>query len=333
MTIIIMNDMNDFMERSMSIETAVNGGSVRQKSEDLLRVERIGRREIEFIDSNEFESMFASKESLHAFEQVGSKRAKSDREFRESEQLACLAPALSEPLLSFAEEQHEFRRMNFLKYSAARLRTTLSLHRPSRKKLDEIERLLSDAVRARDHIIRANLRLVISNAGKYCSASYCFEDLVSDGSLALMDAVDKFDYQRGFRFSTYATHAIRRSYFRKIERRQKDRSRFVVTDPDVLATKEDHFEVDHDAPAQSRLMEHVVGSLAGHLTERELHIVEGRFGLNGRSGPLTLMQLSGELGICKERVRQVEGLALQKLHAVAVNFSEPPNEVLESLRS
>ena len=84
----------------------------------------------------------------------------------------------------------------------------------------------------------------------------------------------------------------------------------------------DHQEVDHDAPAEARLMEHMVEVMSEHLTERERQIIEGRFGLNGRSEPLTLMQLSAELGICKERVRQVEGTALKKLHAVAVQYSK-----------
>ena len=126
-----------------------------------------------------------------------------------------------------------------------------------------------------------------------------------------MEAVDKFDYQRGFRFSTYATHAIRRSFFRKIERRQKECHRFVATDPNTMTATPDRFEIDHDAPAESRLIGRVVGSLSEHLTERELHIVEGRFGLNGRSEPRTLMELSGELGICKERAWTSEAKACE----------------------
>ena len=167
--------------------------------------------------------------------------------------------------------------MNYLKF-AARLRSTLKPNRPSPRKLDEIEQSLNEANQAREHVIRANLRLVISNAGKYCSANYGFEDLVSDGSLALMEAVDKFDYRRGFRFSTYATHAIRRSFFRKMERKQKDRHRFVVTDPELMSSAPDDFVVDYDAPAESRLIGHVVRNLDEHLTERERHIVEKWFG-------------------------------------------------------
>ncbi len=301
-----------------------------ERANQRLRAERILQAEIEFIDSDEFETMLAAKTALTQFESVAPRRRRAVRTMGDGKPLACLAPALNEPLLSFAEEQHEFRRMNYLKFVASRLRSTLNGQRPSSRKLDEIERSLTEANQVREHIIRTNLRLVISNAGKYCSSNYGFEDLVSDGSLALMEAVDKFDYQRGFRFSTYATHAIRRSFFRKIERRQKDRQRFVATDPSLMTSAPDRFEVDHDAPAENRLIGHVVGRLKEHLTERELHIVEGRFGLNGRSEPRTLMELSGELGICKERVRQVEGLALKKLHAVALSHSKPQSERLES---
>ena len=290
-------------------------------SKNQLRLERILTLEIEFIESDEFESMLTTRIRPGVFETVPVNPSANVNGTSESDNLCCLAPALGEPLLSFAEEQHEFRRMNFLKFQAARLQLSIDADRPDSNTLDQIERLLSEAKNVRDHIIRSNMRLVISNAGKYCTSSYGFEDLVSDGSLSLMEAVEKFNYQLGFRFSTYATHAIRRSFFRRIERRQKDRKRFTVTDPEIMISTPDSQEVDYDAPAEGRLMAHMVEVMSEHLTERERKIIEGRFGLNGRSEPLTLVQLSAELGICKERVRQVEGTALKKLHAVAVEYS------------
>ncbi len=303
----------------MKLAASSTNGSEISKSQ--LRLERILKLEIEFIESDEFESMLAAQTRPGVFEIVPLSASPKVQEEVEAENLPCLAPALGEPLLSFAEEQHEFRRMNFLKFQAARLQLSLDAARPDEETMNQIERLLSQAKDARDHIIRSNMRLVVSNAGKYCTSSYGFEDLVSDGSLSLMDAVEKFNYQLGFRFSTYATHAIRRSFFRRIERKQKDRKRFAVTDPEIMMTAPDHQEVDYDAPAEARLMDHMVEVMSDHLTERERQIIEGRFGLNGRGEPKTLMQLSSELGICKERVRQVEGTALKKLHAVAVEYS------------
>jgi RNA polymerase primary sigma factor len=289
-------------------------GALRKRCEHILQLK------IEFVHSDEFETMLSMKPNLAKFEGVPHRKSRVPGTLEQHRSLSCLAPALNEPLFSFAEEQHEFRRMNYLKFIAARIRATLCLARPSRRKIEEIERHLAEVSDARNHIVRSNLRLVISNAAKYCSTNYGFEDLVSDGSLALMEAVDKFDYRRGFRFSTYATHAIRRSFFRKIDRRQKECRRFIVTDPDAMTSTADPFDVDFDAPVQNQLMHQIVSSLGDHLTERELHIVESRFGLNGRSEPRTLMQLSNELGICKERVRQVEGVALQKLHAAAASY-------------
>ena len=276
---------------------------------------------IEYIPSTEFEPMLVAKARLSLFEEVPLTGSVACKEAKPAENRGGLTPALEEPLLSFAEEQHEFRRMNFLKFSAHRLQLTLNPQNPDPRTVAEISRLLTEARQVRDHLIRANLRLVVSNSGKYCTSSYGFEDLVSDGTLALMEAVEKFDYQRGFRFSTYATHAIRRSFFRKIGRKQKDRKRFTVTDPEVMASAADHREVDYDAPNEIRLMNHMLLVLSEHLTERELRVIEGRFGLKNSAEPQTLMELSSELGICKERVRQIEGIALGKLRTIALQFS------------
>ena len=87
------------------------------------------------------------------------------------------------------------------------------------------------------------------------------------------------------------------------------------------------FEVDYDLPSQNRLMEHMAREFSGHLTDRECQIIESRFGLNGKSESQSLKQLSSVMGICKERVRQIEKIALSKLHAVAVQYSGVSNPV------
>lgn len=295
--------------------------SVVEPARPVTKSDRILKMQIEFIPSTEFEPMLVAKARLNVLEAVPLNGSVVRKDAASDESLKCLAPALGESLLSFAEEQHEFRRMNFLKFSAQRLQSTLDQSNPDARTVAEIERLLAEAQQTRDHLIRANMRLVVANAGKYCTTSYSFEDLVSDGTLALMEAVEKFDYQRGFRFSTYATHAIRRSFFRKIGRRQKDRTRFTVTDPEVLTSAVDHREVDFDAPNETQLINHMLLVLSDHLTERELRVIEGRFGLKNEAEPRTLMELSSELGICKERVRQIEGIALGKLRTFALKYS------------
>jgi RNA polymerase primary sigma factor len=79
-----------------------------------------------------------------------------------------------------------------------------------------LEGILHEGVDARDHLIRANTRLVVSIAKKYIGRGVPFLDLIQEGNLGLMKAVEKFEYQRGYRFSTYATWWIRQTITRAI---------------------------------------------------------------------------------------------------------------------
>ncbi len=100
--------------------------------------------------------------------------------------------------------------------------------RDSRRELDRLngntdpqlrpalEAAIEDGLRAREHIIKANTRLVVSIAKKYIGQGVPFLDLIQEGNLGLMKAVEKFEYKRGFRFSTYATWWIRQTITRSI---------------------------------------------------------------------------------------------------------------------
>lgn len=84
------------------------------------------------------------------------------------------------------------------------------------EKAAELQRRILDARAARDHLIKANTRLVVSIAKKYMGRGVPFLDLIQEGNLGLMKAVEKFDYHRGYRFSTYATWWIRQTITRAI---------------------------------------------------------------------------------------------------------------------
>ncbi len=79
-----------------------------------------------------------------------------------------------------------------------------------------LEAIVADGIAAREHLIKANTRLVVSIAKKYMGSGVHFLDLIQEGNLGLMKAVEKFDYTRGFRFSTYATWWIRQTITRAI---------------------------------------------------------------------------------------------------------------------
>ncbi len=90
----------------------------------------------------------------------------------------------------------------------------LNGHDPDRRR--ELEFIAEDGIAAREHLIKANTRLVVSIAKKYMGSGVPFLDLIQEGNLGLMKAVEKFDYTRGFRFSTYATWWIRQTITRAI---------------------------------------------------------------------------------------------------------------------
>ena len=121
---------------------------------------------------------------------------------------AYLASLYDVPLLTREQETHLFRKMNYLKHEASNLRETLDMDRPNRRLMDRIENLYEESVATKNLIISANLRLVVSIAKRYVGPAEDFFELVSDGNLSLLRAVEKFDVSRGNSFSTYATWAI-----------------------------------------------------------------------------------------------------------------------------
>lgn len=118
------------------------------------------------------------------------------------------------PLLSLEEEVDLAKRIERSKEAEAE---NVNLNgRKNAAKRAEIQELRKDAIAAREHLIKANTRLVVSIAKKYMGRGVPFLDLIQEGNLGLMKAVEKFDYHRGYRFSTYATWWIRQTITRAI---------------------------------------------------------------------------------------------------------------------
>lgn len=226
---------------------------------------------------------------------------------------AYFASLYAVPLLGFEQEAALFRRMNYLKFRANQLRAGLNPSRPRAAIVEEIERLLSTAGQHRERIVAANLRLVVSIARRFAGESADFEELVSDGNLTLLSAVEKFDYSRGFRFSTYATHAIQRDFFRQIRKRRTDRARFVQASDESVAAVEDRESTLASQVEQLRRSRQLTTLMERELTDRERFIVTRRYGLDHDAGKQTLATIGAELGVSKERVRQLEIQAIEAL--------------------
>lgn len=226
---------------------------------------------------------------------------------------------------------------------------------------------------AKEKLVQANLRLVVSIAKKYIGQGVLFMDLVQEGSLGLIKAAEKYDYRKNFKFSTYATWWIKQTIIRAISnhsrtiripvhmlekiRRYKKACNDIVcnnildTDNeaiskisgldskkieevksalkkepvslDTLVTDdlciqdyiEDTTYVSPETSTQNKLQEKDITKLISVLDTREQEIIRRRFGIDNEE-PKTLEQIGNAMGFSKERIRQLENSALQKLRGV-----------------
>jgi RNA polymerase primary sigma factor/RNA polymerase sigma factor len=228
-----------------------------------------------------------------------------------------LASLYEVPLLSRKQEVHLFRKLNYLKYRASRLRAKLDPARPRRGLMDRIERLYDEAVATKNQIIRANLRLVVSIAKRHVGPADNFFELVSDGNMSLMRAVEKFDYSRGNKFSTYASWAVMKNFARSIPDEHRRRERFRTSQPELFSAAEDDRGDPLEQQSAQSQREAQVEKMLQRLDEREQRIIVRRFGLRRGEAPLTLKEVGAELGVTKERIRQIEARAMSKLRQAA----------------
>jgi RNA polymerase primary sigma factor/RNA polymerase sigma factor len=228
-----------------------------------------------------------------------------------------LAGLYEVPLLTRAQEAHLFRKMNYLKYKAAKLRSQLDPSQPKSSLMDMIDEHYAEAVVTKNQILRANLRLVVSIAKRYIRPAENFFELVSDGNMSLMRAAEKFDFARGYKFSTYASWAIMKNFARTIPDEYRHRDRFRTSNAEMFSTVEDARTGQYEQEsAQLQRQSQVQGILKG-LDERERQIVTSRFGLGHGQQPLTLKQVGAAMGVTKERIRQIQCRAMGILRKAA----------------
>jgi RNA polymerase sigma factor (sigma-70 family) len=222
------------------------------------------------------------------------------------------------PLLTRDQERSLFRRYNYLKFKAAKVRERMQASRvPRVEEIAEIERLLEEANRLKNRIIQANLRLVVNIAKRHVGPQANFFELISDGNMSLMRAVDKFDYMRGFKFSTYASWAIMKNFARTVPQEGVRRDRFMTGRDELLEMSHDlRFEGEEPYEEPDISVRQNIERVLEELGPREREIVKRRFGLGEFPTPQTLEDVGRHFGVTKERVRQLETRALGKLRGL-----------------
>ncbi len=228
-----------------------------------------------------------------------------------------LASLYEVPLLTREQEQHVFRKFNFLKYKATKLREQLDPSHARSSMMDEIERLYDQAVTVKNQIVRANLRLVVSIAKRHVGPTDNFFELVSDGNMSLIRAAEKFDYARGNKFSTYASWAIMKNFARTIPDEHRRRDRFRTSQSEMFGATADGRTDQYGQESAQTTRVSQIGKILERLDDREQKIIISRFGLDHSQEPLTLKEVGHEMGVTKERVRQIEARALAKLRQAA----------------
>jgi RNA polymerase primary sigma factor len=280
-----------------------------------MRARRILGTKLEFIDHESFHDPDRAAEIVGPMPEPAD--GKAPRRPKAPKGLPPYLASLYEvPLLDRTQEMHLFRKMNFLKHRAHELRQQLDPNKARTADLDEIERLQEEALSVKNQIIRANLRLVVSIAKRHVGPSNNFFELVSDGNMSLIRAVEKFDFSRGNKFSTYASWAIMKNFARTIPEENYRRDRFVTGHEEMFEAAADNRTDEHEYESALKRMQEAVKGMLGRLDDRERKIIISRFGLGGASEQ-TLEQLGRELGITKERVRQIESRAQDKLRRIA----------------
>ncbi|MFB3429461.1 MAG: sigma-70 family RNA polymerase sigma factor [Phycisphaerales bacterium] len=224
-------------------------------------------------------------------------------------------------ILTGAEERVIFLQYNYARFRVAELRDEI-LESPDRTPTEEqahdLLRWYRKSRVLREQIAETNLALVLAMAKRTRMSEVDFADLVSEGNMALLRAVDKFDAGRGFKFSTYACRAIIKAFSRQGMKLSKYRQRFPTDfDPKLersnfVESKREEFLTDSASEVKRIVVEN-----RADLSDIEKTVIEHRFRLEdefaSHSKPMTLEQVGQIIGVTKERVRQIQNKALEKI--------------------
>lgn len=313
--------------RQMMPQVKLPSRSVRAAltSEDRALLEKILAESVEYIAQQIFyrrnaeQRLFGGKAQLAREPTVQFLPASSVLEQEDED----TPPARRRDMVTFSPQQEQlaFKRFNYARYRLFRL---LRNCRGKRLTLANARQAIAwqrRALEIRAEIVQANVPLVLAMAKHTRRRGVDFYELISEGNMALLRAINRFACDRGFKFSTYACSAIIKSFSRIAMRAARYHGRFPNSyDPqmqqsDHLETRRREMELACVAELQA-----IVANNTVNFSEVEQKVIRARFALDSPGGngdpqpvPMTLEQIGQIIGVTKERVRQIQNQALAKL--------------------
>jgi len=221
-------------------------------------------------------------------------------------------------LMKADEERTMFLRFNFSKLKLSKLQRLIKKNGLTRKRADELLEWHRRFEHFREYLVRTNLALVLAMAKRTRLGDVDFAEVVSEGNMALIRAVDKFNVDRGFKFSTYACRAILKAFSRTALKSNRHKTRFPVEfEPDM--EKSDWQDRRRDAVEEDCIdeLKAIVTRNLAELSDVEATVIRRRFNWEQeQETPLTLEEVGQIIGVTKERVRQIQNKALAKIRNV-----------------
>ena len=221
-------------------------------------------------------------------------------------------------LMKAPEEKLMFLRFNFAKRKLVKLQ--------KKAKRDGLDKELAVQViewhrrfeHFREYLVRTNLALVLAMAKRTRLGDVDFAEIVSEGNMALMRAVDKFNVDKGFKFSTYACRAILKAFSRTAMKHSRYKTRFPVEfEPEM--EKSDWSDRKRDEVEEDCIdeLKQIVDRNLADLSDTEQTVIRRRFNWQQQEeNPLTLEEVGKIIGVTKERVRQIQNKAMLKIKSV-----------------
>ncbi len=221
-------------------------------------------------------------------------------------------------LMKAPEEKLMFLRFNYSKLRLQKLQKKLLKDGIDKELAEDFLEWHRRFEHFREYLVRTNLALVLAMAKRTRLGETDFAEIVSEGNMALLRAVDKFNVDRGFKFSTYACRAILKAFSRTAMKSSRHRTRFPVEfEPDL--EKSDWSDRKRDMVEEDCVdeLKQIVDRNLAELSDVEQTVIRRRFNWEQQEeSPLTLEEVGKIIGVTKERVRQIQNKALIKIRNV-----------------